>query len=202
MDKLKDSAEKLKELENKLPESYLGQGAVYVIEGQNMTFQNEMLTPNGPEFALHQWNMRPTLESNIDSFFKMTDVRKQLAPMLQENALIFVVSPRLIDVKSLAKYRSGQFPMVKFKSDEGKLNVVAGHHHIKVLVKSNLELLNVKQCCLQFLKNVNKGKTNAQLFEDNQKELVEVSKQLWNNGKWGVVFLDHGKFDDFGYLFI
>jgi hypothetical protein len=164
MKELKEDSGKMKELEDRLPEFYLGQGAVYVIEDQNMILQKDALVPNGPKFAFHQWNMRPTLESNVESFYKITDNGKQLAPMLQEHALIFAISPELVDVDSLAKYQTGKFPPVKFKSQEGKIEVVAGHHRIKVLIKSNMEMLNVKECCMRVLNNVNKGKTNVKIY--------------------------------------
>jgi hypothetical protein len=73
LEELKEDSGKMKELKDRLPEFYLSQEAVYVIEDQNMT--------------LH---------------------------MLQEHALIFAVSPNLVDVSSLAKYWSEQFPTVKF----------------------------------------------------------------------------------------
>jgi hypothetical protein len=82
-------------------------------------------TSKGPKFALHQWNMRPTLDSNVYSFIKMTDNGELLDPMLQKHALIFAVSSSLVDISSLAKCQSGKFPTVKFKSEEGKLEIVA-----------------------------------------------------------------------------
>ena len=137
---------------------------------------------------LHQWNMWPTLQSNINSFFKMMDNEKMLNPMHQEHALLFAVSPGLVDVNSLAKYQSGEFPFVKFMSNEIKLEVVAGHHCMMVLAKSNQELLKVKEDCLWILMKVNKNKMNAQIIEESQKELVTISNQLWSRRRWGVIF--------------
>jgi hypothetical protein len=201
MDELTETSTEKKKLEDKLPEFYLGQGAVYVIEEQNMLLQNDALIPNGPEFVRHKWNMRPTLQSNIDGFFKMTDNGKLLTPLLQEHALFFAVSPGLVDTNALAKYQSGKFPSVKFTSSEGTLEVVAGHHRMMVLAKSNNELLKLKESHLQILRRSNKGKTSAKIIEDSQKDLVTVSKQLCNNGRWGVVFLDYGKLGVF-WIFI
>ena len=192
MRELEDASKDLESLEKQLPGFYLGQGAVYVIEQQHMKIHNDILVPNGPKFTLHAWNACPTMAANVDNFYKATNDGKLLQPMVQEHALFFAVSRDLIDHESLAKAYSNNFPTVKFKSMEGTILVAGGHHRMKVLAKSNQELLQLKEKCSEVINNANQIRRKPTVIATARDELVNVSQTLWDNGKWGVIFLDLG----------
>lgn len=194
MKELKEAFAATDELEKILPEFYLGQGAVYVIEEQHMVVQHDALVENGPSFTLHPWNARPTRQSNIDAFYKDTNDGKLLDPFNQVHAMVFAVSRSLVDPAALGKVKSGRFPDVVFKSNKGTIEVVAGHHRMKVLAKSNEELLKYKIKCEDIVNTANQAQaSSASSMELARSGLADISQKLWLNGRWGVIFLDLGK---------
>ena len=183
MKELMEANTNIKRLENTLPEYYLGQGALYVIEDQHMILHNDALVANGPEFELHKWNTRPTLQANVDAFYKTTNDGKLLEPLKQNHALYLAISPSLVDITTLGKVHSGQFPDVKFRSNEGKIEVVAGHHRMRVLGKRNEEVLRYRWNCEDVIANANKVRMPEEETAMASRKLVETSKELLANGR-------------------
>jgi hypothetical protein len=193
LEELREQKEEQKRVQDMLEKCYLGQGALYVVEEQHMVMQDGAMIANGPKFELHKWNKRPTLAANVESFYQTTNNGRLLTPMEQEHALVFAVSRDLVDPSTLAKVKTNHFPDVKFKSGPGNIVVVNGHHRMQVLAKVNEKLLQVKESCLHIVSQSNKGKGRADVVSNTRSDLANAEKSLWENGRWGVILLDLGK---------
>lgn len=192
MNELQETSDQLKALQARLPEFYLGQGAVYVLENRNMIFKNQMLVPNGPGFTTHAWNTRQTSPSKVETFYKLTNNGKLLEPMQQEHALYFAVSPSLVNRGCLKPVHSGEFPAVEFNSDVGTVLVAGGHHRIAVLEKTNSDSLQLKTQWSKIIDKPNKKDSSSELIAEARRELEQVHQNLWARGRWGVIFLNLG----------
>ncbi len=192
-----EAEKKANEIQKKLPLFRLGQTKISCSDMGTILKAGEesqdLYQVTGPVIEKHEFNPRPTLDSNIKRFLDNTNKGVLFKPFDASHLVKILVKGSHVNMASIAPYGGENFPDLAFLyPTEGSFKMGNGHHRFYAQHYKFKDLIESYDKHNEIITNVKTKESGTDQLKHSREKRTEILKVLYEQCNWGAEVYDLG----------